>query len=93
MFDCCSFADRTQIYFRRQEVGEGVMNRKNGRVDLLIWSGLNFVTKMSGGRFTLVDHFNSKAAVTEHVRNSGLPFVHVQAGFYASNFTGRFQAS
>jgi len=74
-----------------RKLAMGIMNRKNGRVDLLIWSGLNSVTKTSGGRFTLVDHFNSKAAVTEHARNSGLPFVHVQAGFYASNFKGGFE--
>jgi hypothetical protein len=56
-------------------------------VDLLIWSGLDSITETSGGKFTLVEPHDSKAAVTEHARRSGVSFVDVQAGFYASNFT------
>ena len=59
-------------------------------VDLLIWSGLEDVSKLSGGKFTMADPFDSKAAVTEYARKSGVPFVHVQAGFYTSNFTAGF---
>jgi uncharacterized protein YbjT (DUF2867 family) len=60
-------------------------------VDLLVWSGLESVTEISNGKFTLAVHFDSKAAVTEFARKSGIPFVNVQAGFYASNFTGAFK--
>jgi uncharacterized protein YbjT (DUF2867 family) len=57
-------------------------------VDLLIWSGLDSVTDSSGGKIT---HFDSKATVTEYARKSGVPFVVVQAGFYASNFLSTFK--
>jgi hypothetical protein len=60
-------------------------------VDLLIWSGLEDITKLSGGKYTMMYPFDSKAAVTEFARQSGVPFVNVQAGFYASNFTTMFK--
>jgi len=60
-------------------------------VDLLIWSGLESPSKASGGKYTKVNHFESKAAVTDYARKSGVPFVNVQAGGYASNFTTFFK--
>lgn len=57
-------------------------------VDRIVWSGLAPVTKISGGKFTHVYHFDGKAIVTDYGRQSGVPFVNVQAGFYASNFLG-----
>lgn len=39
----------------------------------------------------MVEHFDSKAEVTEYAKKSGIPLVVVQAGFYASNFTGYFK--
>jgi hypothetical protein len=52
----------------------------------IIWSGLVSVTKLSGGKHPYVYHFDGKAIVTEYGRASGVPFVDVQAGMYASNF-------
>ncbi|KAJ6492439.1 NAD(P)-binding protein [Mycena vitilis] len=52
----------------------------------IVWSGLVSVTKASGGKYTKVVQFDGKAAVTEHGRASGVPFVTVQAGLYASSF-------
>src|ERR1700676_5279419 len=60
-------------------------------VDLLIWSGLEAPRKASGGKYTKANHLESKAAVTDYARKSGIPFVNVQAGCYASNFTAFFK--
>ncbi|KAJ7819216.1 NAD(P)-binding protein [Mycena olivaceomarginata] len=46
--------------------------------------------EISGGKYTKVEHFDGKAQVTEYGRASGVPFVDVQAGSYASNFLGNF---
>ena len=74
-----------------QEIDDGILMinaAKAAKVDLLIWSGLMSVTEASGGKYTRVDHFDGKAAITAYGRQSGVPFVDVQAGMYASNFTG-----
>ncbi|KAJ7172905.1 NAD(P)-binding protein [Mycena crocata] len=73
----------------QREVDEGKMlidAAKAAGVARVIWSGLNSIAKLSGGRYTHVYHFDGKAAVTEYARQSGVPFVDVQAGFYGSNF-------
>lgn len=72
-----------------QEIGEGILMidaAKAANVDLLIWSGLMPVNEISGGKYPHVDHFDGKAAVTAYGRKSGVPFVDVQAGMYATNF-------
>jgi hypothetical protein len=53
---------------------------KAAGVDFVIWSGLESISKVSGGKFTFADHFESKAAITEYGRQSGVPFAVVQAG-------------
>jgi len=76
---------------KQRETDEGIMLVKTAKavgVDLFIWSGLESVIELSGGKYTLVHPFESKAAVTKYGRNSGVPFVNVQAGYYASNLTG-----
>jgi uncharacterized protein YbjT (DUF2867 family) len=73
-----------------QEIDDGILMinaAKAAKVDLLIWSGLMSVNEASGGKYSRVDHFDGKAAVTAYGRQSGVPFVDVQAGLYASNFT------
>ncbi|KAJ7157922.1 NAD(P)-binding protein [Mycena crocata] len=75
----------------QKEIDEGKMMidaAKAGGVDRIVWSGLPAVTKLSKGKFTHVYHFDGKAVVTEYGRQSGVPFVNVQAGFYAQNFLG-----
>ena len=63
---------------------------KAAKVNLLIWSGLMPVSEISGGRYTHVDHFDGKAAVTAYGRKSGVPFVDVKAGSYANNLETYF---
>jgi hypothetical protein len=74
-----------------QKIDDGILMinvAKAAKGELFIWSGLMSVTKASGGKYTHVDHFNGKAAITAYGRQSSVPFVDIQAGMYASNFTG-----
>ncbi|KAJ7800700.1 NAD(P)-binding protein [Mycena olivaceomarginata] len=76
-----------------REVSEGKLlidAAKAAGVKGIIWSGLVPVKKISGGKYTKVEHFDGKAQVTEYGRTSGVPFVDVQAGMYASNLLGNF---
>ncbi|KAJ7339730.1 NAD(P)-binding protein, partial [Mycena albidolilacea] len=59
---------------------------KAGGVSRIVWSGLPSVNKFSGGKYLNVYHFEGKAVVTEYGRQSGVPFVDLQAGFYGTNF-------
>ncbi|KAJ7819221.1 NAD(P)-binding protein [Mycena olivaceomarginata] len=66
-----------------REVSEGkllIEAAKAAGVKGIIWSGLVPVKKISGGKYTKVNHFDGKAQVTEYGRASGVPFVDVQAG-------------
>ncbi|KAF7968903.1 hypothetical protein HWV62_28882 [Athelia sp. TMB] len=75
---------------KQREIDEGQMLvrvSKTVGVSLLVWSGLESVSELSGGRLTHVFHFDSKAAVTRYAQEIGVPFVNVQAGQYASNYT------
>ncbi|KAJ7442168.1 NAD(P)-binding protein [Mycena galericulata] len=72
-----------------KEVAEGKLlidAAKAAGVTRTVWSGLTSVSKTSGGKYVHVVHYDGKAAVAEYGRQSGVPFVDVQAGFYASNF-------
>ncbi|KAJ7180914.1 NAD(P)-binding protein [Mycena filopes] len=75
-----------------KEIAEGKMLidavKASGGVKGLVWSGLVPVTKMSGGKYTRVAHFDGKAVITDYGRASGVPFVDVQAGIFATNFVG-----
>ena len=76
-----------------QEISEGILMidaAKAAGVKLLIWSGLMPVNEISGGKYSHVDHFDGKAAVTAYGRKSGVPFVDVQAGSYANNIESHF---
>ncbi|KAJ7232451.1 hypothetical protein B0H12DRAFT_192213 [Mycena haematopus] len=59
---------------------------KAAAVSGIIWSGLPSITTLSNNKYTHVWHFDGKAAVTAYGRASGVPFVDVQAGAYATNF-------
>jgi hypothetical protein len=56
----------------------------------IIWSGLPPVKKISSGKNTNVVHCDNKTLIAEYGRASGIPFVDIQAGFYASNLVGYF---
>jgi len=88
VFGMTNFWDHTD---KQREIDDGILMinaAKAAKVELFIWSGLMSVTEASGGKYTHVDHFDGKAAITAYGRQSGVPFVDVQAGMYASNFTG-----
>ncbi|KAJ7635108.1 NmrA-like protein [Roridomyces roridus] len=52
----------------------------------IVWSGYASPTKISNGKYPNIVHWESKAAVTQYGRESGVPFVDVQCGSYGSNF-------
>ena len=54
----------------------------------LIWSSLYDVTKLTGGKFPGVEHFDSKAAVEQYIRDLGIPASFMMPGFFMSNFPG-----
>ena len=54
----------------------------------LIWSSLYDVTKLTGGKFPHVEHFDSKAAVEQYIREIGVPATYFMPGFFMSNFPG-----
>ncbi|KAJ7471743.1 NAD(P)-binding protein [Mycena latifolia] len=73
----------------KREVAEAKMlidAAKAVNVGLFIWSSLESIIKVSNGKYPNVHHFNGKAEVTEYGRKSGIPFIDVQAGWYATNF-------
>ncbi|KAJ7084956.1 NAD(P)-binding protein [Mycena epipterygia] len=72
-----------------KEVEEGKLlidAAKAGGVSRIVWSGLQSISEDSGGKYTHVWHFDSKALVTAYGRNSGVPFVDLQAGAYGTNW-------
>ncbi|KAJ7431248.1 NAD(P)-binding protein [Mycena galericulata] len=72
-----------------REIAEGKLlidAAKAADVAGIVWSGLPSFTKLSGGKYTHIWHFDSKAAVTAYGRQAGVPLVDVQAGSYGSNF-------
>ncbi|KAJ7362986.1 NAD(P)-binding protein [Mycena albidolilacea] len=72
-----------------REIAEGKLlidAAKAGGVSGIVWSGLPSISKISGGKFPHVWHFDGKAVVTEYGRQAGVPFVDVQAGAYGTNF-------
>ena len=46
------------------------------------------MTKLTGGKFPNVDHFDSKAAVEQYIRDLGIPATFFMPGFFMSNFPG-----
>ncbi len=53
-----------------------------------IWSSLYDVTKLTGGKFHNVEHFDSKAAVEQYIREIGIPATFFMPGFFMSNLPG-----
>ena len=62
----------------------------------VIWSGLQSIKEPSGGKYKNIDHFESKWQVTlygrKRFRGTGVAFINVDAGAYASNFTNEMRA-
>lgn len=61
---------------------------KSAGVEHFIWSSLPNVTKETNGVLKHVSHFDSKAAVAEHIREIGLPHTFFNAGLFIEPFPG-----
>ena len=55
----------------------------------LVWSSLPNVKELSNGVLDKVDHFDSKAAVEDYIRQQGIPATFFLAGFYMENLPGQ----
>ena len=60
-------------------------------VDLLIWSSLPNVTKMTEGKLTGVKHFDSKATVETYIRGLPIKSAFYMPAFYMQNTTSMFK--
>ncbi|KAJ7131855.1 NAD(P)-binding protein [Mycena crocata] len=72
-----------------REITEGKLlidAAKAGGVSRIVWSGIHNVAEASGGKYSRVYHWDSKATISDYGRACGVPFVDVNAGFYGSNF-------
>lgn len=59
---------------------------KEAGIQHLIWSSLYDVNKLTNGKFPNVEHFDSKAAVEQYIRDIGVPATFFMPGFFMSNF-------
>jgi uncharacterized protein YbjT (DUF2867 family) len=64
---------------------------KEEGVSHIIFSSLLNVTETTKGRLTHVPHFDGKAQVEKHIRDSGVPCTFVLAGYYMSNYIQMLQ--
>lgn len=74
---------------KEREIAEGKMildAAAAAKPKLIIWSGLEDFTALSGGKYPNVDHFDGKAAITAYGRSLGVPLVNVEPGMYMGNF-------
>lgn len=60
-------------------------------VELLIWSSLPNVTKMTEGKLSGVKHFDSKAEVETYIRGLPIKSVFYMPAFYMQNMTRLFK--
>ena len=60
-------------------------------VDLLIWSSLPNVTKMTEGKLTGVKPFDSKAEVETYIRGLPIKSAFYMPAFYMQNMTSMFK--
>ncbi|KAJ7712497.1 NAD(P)-binding protein [Mycena metata] len=72
----------------KREVTEGKMlvdAARGAGVRLLVWSGLEPVSEISKGKYQEANQFDGKAEITNYARQSGVPLLVVQAGWYGTN--------
>ena len=60
-------------------------------VRFLVWSSLPNVTKMTGGKLSGVNHFDSKAELETHIRGLAVKSVFYMPAFYMQNMTSLFK--
>ncbi|KAJ7621865.1 hypothetical protein DFH06DRAFT_1059885 [Mycena polygramma] len=59
---------------------------KEAGVKFFIFSSLPSVTKVSGGKYKNVIHFEQKAVIEDHLRSSGLPHACIHLGAFLENY-------
>lgn len=83
------WAYNNEIRHGKNIVHAAAICAENGTLKHFIWSGLPSVTKYSKGKYHGVYHFDSKAEVTEYIRNEQPRLARAMSvlyvGFYASN--------
>merc|ERR1712137_1078861 len=60
---------------------------KSTGVKFIVWTSLPNATKISGGEFTRIAHFDQKAAVDEYIRASGIKHAILYTRFFLENIT------
>ncbi|KAJ6458668.1 NAD(P)-binding protein [Mycena vitilis] len=73
---------------KQREVSEGKMLADSAKavgVKLFIWSALESLSALSGGKYSRVGFFDAKSEVTAYAKQSGVPLAVVEAGYYATN--------
>ncbi|KZO94754.1 NAD(P)-binding protein [Calocera viscosa TUFC12733] len=58
---------------------------RSAEVPLLVWSSLPNATKVSGGKYTKVTHWDQKAQVDEYIKETGQDAVILQTGGFVEN--------
>ncbi|KAL7750520.1 hypothetical protein RI367_003855 [Sorochytrium milnesiophthora] len=91
VFAVTTFADMAQIESNGPEFeiiqGKNIeLAAQATNIQHLIWSSLDNIKKLSGGRFSNVHHFTSKATVEERLLASGLPVSVFVPGVYMTNY-------
>lgn len=64
-------------------------------VQHLVWSALPYVTKLTNGRYTHVDHFDGKAKITEYIesiKGDKMTTTYFMPGIYATNIKANIRA-
>jgi uncharacterized protein YbjT (DUF2867 family) len=64
---------------------------KAAGVERLIWSALANVTEGTNGKITVVEHFDSKAAVEQYIRDIGQPATFFMPAMFHSVILGNFR--
>ena len=64
-------------------------------VEHLVWSTLPYVTKLTKGQYTHVDHFDGKAKITEYIetiKDDKMTTSYFMPGYYATNIKSSIRA-
>ncbi|KAF8197703.1 NAD(P)-binding protein [Mycena galopus ATCC 62051] len=66
--------------------GKNLVNAaKEVGVKFFIWSSVSNATKESNGLYKHIYHFDNKAAITEYLKESGVPYAVLLTGWFAEN--------
>ncbi|KAI8996042.1 NmrA-like family domain-containing protein [Gaertneriomyces semiglobifer] len=88
VFAITNFWDHAVMSTPEKEVTQGknlADAAKTAGVKYFIWSSLDNVAKLSGGKYNNVHHFTNKAVVEDYITSIRLKAISVLPAFYASN--------